>query len=178
MTKQAWLTAWCVEREIGRVAVHARSDSDLAELSDVLATAGIDVAGETIDAALWLDDTASVIPRPVLTAGIRTGGHLLIEASLAVSELMPVVVEFDRVALVSGAGTNGRRIDVVRDEMRVEAIAPWSLVELDGHLREREFELTGRTVDWHDETAGPDLVHPAGAPCHLSRFRNVSKEPG
>ncbi|MDG2114048.1 MAG: hypothetical protein P8N02_15710, partial [Actinomycetota bacterium] len=124
-----------------------------------------------VDASIWLEDASSVLPRPDPTIGVRAGGDVLIQASIDSIELLPVVVEVDRVALVSGVGEDARRIEIIDDEVSVREIVPWPLVELDQALANRGFELHRRSVDWSGVAVTP------GTPCHLSWFRNIRSEP-
>lgn len=165
---------WCEVQGHRVVALQCRRP----ELRTLLVARGLRVVDAhaadptVVDASIWLDDEISITPRPEPAVRVREGGDVLVQASLSTVELMPVVVEVDRVALVCGVDAEARRVDIIGDEVAVRSIVPWPLADLDRLLGERGFELHRRSVDWSGAAVTAD------APCHLSWFRNIPQEPG
>jgi hypothetical protein len=166
---------WCLSNRHRVVAVGTAEQ----ELVDALRAAGLEVVdpdspvpGPGADAAVWVNDAVSCLPRPTLGIAVRPGGDVLVEASLGFEGTLPVVVEADRVALVTGDGANSRRVDIVGSVVAVRPVDPWPLPELDRVLADDGFELVRRWVGWSGEPVRDD------SPCHLSWFRNVEGEPG
>lgn len=122
---------------------------------------------------LWLDDAASVRPRPRLFPDDEHGPqHVVIQGSLGGPGVVPVEVAVDRVSLVSVDSGGARRVDLSNAGPMVREIDPWPLAELDQALAQRGFQLSRRTVDWYGG------AWTEATPCHLSWFRNVGLEPG
>ena len=182
----ARLVSWCRQYDWQRVALRCVDD----RWADELDRASIEVcewsAGSNADAALMLDDTfGAEYSRDRADAGEFPGagvigprGSVLVDASCPAAgrdgelELTPLVVDVDRVVLLTASRHQYRRIDIADGAISARVVEPIAVERIDDAAAAADLQLVARSVDW------TDTPFRGGAPCHLSWFRNTEAEPG
>jgi hypothetical protein len=174
-TPRADMVRYLLDRDV-RVATFVGKGHE-ATAAAFVSAGGLMSANEGTT-VVWLADEVSRRPVPDIAGGLANGGTVIVEASLPVDPQMPptvfpMLVEIDRVALLSYDGASYRRIEFANGGSQARAITPLGLGELDAvalggsashQLVRRDADTSGQAFADH---------HPA----HLSWFRHNPTEP-
>lgn len=169
------MVRYLIERDVG-VARFVGAGREATAAAFVVA--GGSISADDGTTVVWLADEVSQSPIPDISGGLAGGGTVIVEASLPgdaelTPNLLPVLVEIDRVVLLSCDGDSYRRIEFVNGGSKARPITPLGLDELDALMLQgaTSHQLVRRDAD----TSGQEFAdhHPA----HLSWFRHNSAEP-